>query len=90
MRVITPLIVSVLHFGRSQAAARIPCKLCALRNWIKAHGRNGAADKIPPAVIAKLIEFRMVELSATGLSQLTAYGENCYAVVESGDGVCRN
>jgi hypothetical protein len=48
---------------------------------------DGTADKIPPAVIAKLIEFKMVELSATGLPQLTPYGEKCYIVMESGDGV---
>ena len=45
------------------------------------------ADKIPPAVIAKLIEFKMVELSATGLPQLTTYGAKCFIVIESGDGV---
>ena len=48
---------------------------------------DGTADKILPAVIAKLIEFKMVELSATGLPQLTPYGEKCYVVLESGDGV---
>ena len=42
---------------------------------------------ILPAVIAKLIEFKMVELSASGLPQLTPYGEKCYVVMESGDGV---
>jgi hypothetical protein len=48
---------------------------------------DGTADKILPAVIAKLIEFKMVELSASGLPQLTDYGEKCYVVLESGDGV---
>lgn len=33
------------------------------------------ADKIQPVVIAKRIEFKMAELSAIGLPQLTAYGE---------------
>jgi hypothetical protein len=45
------------------------------------------AGNIPRAVIAKLIEFKMVELSATGLPQLTPYGEKCHIVMESGDGV---
>ena len=35
----------------------------------------------------KLIEFKMLELSATGLPQLTPYGEKCFVVMESGDGV---
>ena len=48
---------------------------------------DGAADKIPPGVIAKLIELKMVELSSTGLPQLTPYGEKCYVVMESGDGM---
>jgi hypothetical protein len=47
---------------------------------------DGTADKIQPAVIAKLIEFKMVELSATGLPQLTPYGEKCFVIMESGDG----
>ena len=45
------------------------------------------ADKIPPAVIAKLIEFKMVEINAVGLPQLTPYGAKCFIVIESGDGV---
>ena len=44
------------------------------------YNEDGTADKIPPAVIAKLIEFKMVELSATGLPQLTPYGEKCYVI----------
>lgn len=44
------------------------------------------ADNIPRAVIAKLIEFKMVELSAAGLLKLTTYGEKCFTVMESGDG----
>ena len=46
---------------------------------------NGTADQILPAVIAKLIEFKMVELSATGLPQLTGYGDKCFLILESGD-----
>jgi hypothetical protein len=46
-----------------------------------------AADNIPPAVIDKLIEFKMVEMSATSLPQLTPYGEKCYIEMESGDDV---
>ena len=48
---------------------------------------DGSADRIAPGVIAKLIEFKMVELGATGLPQLTPYGEKCYVVIESGNGV---
>ena len=51
------------------------------------YNEDGGADKIPPAVIAKLIEFKMVELSVTGLPQLMPYGEKCYVVLELGDGV---
>jgi len=51
------------------------------------YNEDGTADKILPAVIAKLIEFKMVELSATGLPQLTHYGEKCYVVMESGAGI---
>ena len=47
---------------------------------------DGTADKILPAVIAKLIEFKMAELSDTGLPQLTAYGDKCFMIRESGDG----
>jgi hypothetical protein len=51
---------------------------------------DGTADKIVPGVIAKLIEFKMVELNAVEMPQLTAYGEKCYVVMESGDGVVRS
>jgi hypothetical protein len=48
---------------------------------------DGTADKIQPAVIAKLIEFKMLELNATGLPQLSPYGEKSFTVMESGDRV---
>jgi hypothetical protein len=48
------------------------------------YNEDGNADKIRPTVIAKLIEFKMAERSATGLPQLTADGEKCYVVMESG------
>jgi hypothetical protein len=51
------------------------------------YNEDGTADKIPPAVIAKLIEFKMIELCATGLPQLSPYGEQYHVVMESGDGV---
>ena len=44
-------------------------------------------DDIPLAVVAKLVEFKMVELSDTDLPQLTLYGKKCFTVLESGDGV---
>jgi hypothetical protein len=47
---------------------------------------DGTADKIQPAVIAKLIEFKIAEFGATGLPQLTPYGKKCYVIMESGDG----
>jgi hypothetical protein len=47
---------------------------------------DGKADKIQPAVIAKLIEFKMATLSATGLPLLTPYGEKRFVIMESGDG----
>src|SRR5262245_47651871 len=47
---------------------------------------DGTADKIQPTVIAKLIEFKMAEFSATGLPQLAPYGEKCYVIMESGEG----
>ena len=45
------------------------------------------ADNIPPDVIAKLIDFKMVTLDTAGLPQLTPYGEKCFTVLESGEGV---
>ena len=51
------------------------------------YNEDGTADKMPPATVAQLIEFKMVELSATGLPQLTAYGEKCFLILESGDDV---
>jgi hypothetical protein len=48
---------------------------------------DGTADKILPTAIAKLIEFKMAALSATGIPQLTAYGAKCFTVIESGDGI---
>ena len=40
---------------------------------------------LSPEVIAKLIGFKMAELSATSLPQLTEYGQKCYVIFESGD-----
>jgi hypothetical protein len=44
------------------------------------------ADKIDPAVIAKLIQLRIIQLNATGLPELTGYGYWCFDTMESGDG----
>ena len=38
-------------------------------------------------MVAKLIEFKMVTLDTVGLPQLTAYGEKCFVILESGNGV---
>ena len=51
------------------------------------YNEDGSAGKIPPAVIAKLIEFKIVELNSIGLPQLTPYRGKCFTVMESGDGV---
>jgi hypothetical protein len=48
------------------------------------YNEDGTADKVPPAVIAKLIEFKMVTLDKAGLPQLTEYGHKCYGIFESG------
>ena len=45
------------------------------------------SDNIPPAVIAKLVEFKMATLVTAGPPQLTPYGSKCFTVIESGDGV---
>jgi hypothetical protein len=47
---------------------------------------DGTADTLLPAVVAKLIELKIVELGPTGLPQLTPYGERAYVVMESGEG----
>ncbi len=53
---------------------------------VRIYNEDGTADKmILPAVIAKLIEFKMAELNSIGLPQLTEYGEKCYLTLESGD-----
>jgi hypothetical protein len=49
------------------------------------YNEDGTADRIFPSVVAKLIEFKMVELSATGLPQLTGYGDRCFLMLQSGD-----
>ena len=61
---------------------------------------RNAAGKTPPTpeqlrdaihgvgteIIAERIAFKMVELDATGLPQLTAYGEKCLVLMETVDG----
>ncbi len=47
---------------------------------------DGTASKLSPTVIAKLIEFKFVKLTANGLPKLTATGSKAYTVMESGDG----
>jgi hypothetical protein len=49
------------------------------------YNEDGTAGKILPAVIAKLIEFKMVTLDKAGLPQLSEYGQKCYRIFESGD-----
>lgn len=57
-----------------------------LWNGIDAIGKEDGAEKLPPAVVAKLIELGFVALSAMGLPWLTEKGERAYIVLESGDG----
>ena len=47
---------------------------------------DGSSAAIQPAVIAKLIELKIVKMATSGLPQLTPYGEKCYVVLESRDG----
>jgi hypothetical protein len=53
--------------------------------------RLGTADDpitdLSSEAVAKLVEFKIVQLSASGLPQLTPYGEKCFTIMESGDGV---
>ena len=43
--------------------------------------------EIAPDIVAKLIEFKVVERKATGLPVLTDYGRKCYKIMESGNDV---
>ena len=45
---------------------------------------DATAATIAPDAVAKLIQFKLVELKATGLPQLTPRGESAYAALESG------
>ena len=49
------------------------------------YNEDGRADKILPAVIAKLIEFKMVTLDNARLPRLSEYGQKCYRIFETGD-----
>jgi hypothetical protein len=44
------------------------------------------AEDIGFEVIAKLIEFKMVQLNAVDLPQLTPYGATCFTVLMTGSG----
>jgi hypothetical protein len=60
-------------FGRNSAThftATMPPTSEQLWDAIdRIYNEDGTAGRIPPAVIAKLIEFKRAELSATGLPQ---------------------
>lgn len=50
--------------------------------------RIGADEDGPPLstdIVAQLVSFKMVEL-IDGDPKLTAYGDKCFVVIESGDG----
>jgi hypothetical protein len=49
-------------------------------------GNELGDSDISPEVAAKLIELRIAE-RVYGSLQLTPYGEKCFAVIESGDGI---
>jgi hypothetical protein len=51
--------------------------------WL--YDEDGSADRIQPAVIAKLIDFNLVELGAARLPHLTERGQKCYVIFESGN-----
>ena len=51
--------------------------------------RIGADEDGPPlsaGIVAQLVAFKMVEI-VDGASQLTDYGDKCFVVIESGDGI---
>jgi hypothetical protein len=51
--------------------------------------RIGADEDGPPLssdIVAQLVAWKMVEM-IDGTPQLTAYGETCFVVIESGDGI---
>ena len=51
-------------------------------------GALGSDDggEVTPAAVARLTAMGIVETSDGGKPRLTAYGEKCYVVLESGDG----
>ena len=57
--------------------AKVKAEAC----WGALHAigaKDGTADQIHPTVIAKLIEFEMVLVTANGLPELTAKGQLCF------------
>ena len=49
----------------------------------RVYDQSGLADKTPPAMFAKLIKFKLVELNVTGVPQLTGFGQNDFTAIES-------
>jgi hypothetical protein len=44
-------------------------------------------EPLQPDAVAELVRLGIVELGRDGKPRLTAYGEKCFVVMESGDGV---
>jgi hypothetical protein len=61
----------------------------AERHWdaIYRLGTDDVVDELSADVIAKLIEFKMAEISDDGSPRLTPYVDKCFLVMTSDDGV---
>ena len=81
------LSISPLQFG-SRYTATMAATSTQIWDAIYHIGAEDlAADNIPPAVITKLVEFKMATVDTTGFPQLTPYGAKCFSVLITGDGV---
>jgi hypothetical protein len=56
--------------------------------WVALYrlGTDDTVADVPGDAIAQLVEFKIAEV-IDGKPQLTKYGEKCFVVMESGDGV---
>jgi hypothetical protein len=48
---------------------------------------DGYADDVPADIIDQPTTFKMIERGGDGKPRLTPYGEKCFVVIESGDGI---
>ena len=49
-------------------------------------GADEDGPPLSPGIVAQLVAFGMVEI-VDGVPQLTEYGDKCFVVIESGDGI---